>query len=272
MSKPAPPVAPPARSPMTIVPSHTVNALLSQRLFVASIICIVLAVVATVVDLPIAYAFLGKVGPIWLELREAIYKFVRPAETFANGLGVLFLMFLLFAADVAYRRGLLRMGCIIFGAGIWSNVLKGAVARTRPRAYFDVDANHFHGGVLESFQGWLPLNSLGYGGQSIPSGHTTTAVALAIVLSRRWPRAAWAFFTVAGLSVVQRISHGHHYLSDCLAGAALAFLMAAVIYHPRLLGRWFDWFESLPATRWATPLTPAREDSASPPPRKRRAA
>lgn len=255
-----------------IAPPRSANALLSQRLLIGAIVCVGLAFAALAIDLPIGYAFLGKVGPVWLELREAIYKFVRPAETFANGLGVLFLMFLLFAADVAHRRGLLRFGCVVFGAGLWSNVLKGAVARIRPRTFFDVDANHFRGGVLESFQGWLPLHSLGYGGQSIPSGHTATAVGLAIVLSRRWPHAAWAFFTLAGLSVVQRISHGHHYLSDCLFGASLACFVAAVIYHPRLLGRWFDWFESLPATRLAQPLTPARDDSASPPPRKRRAA
>src|SRR5690606_34043095 len=106
MSKSVPTVAPPARSPQPIAASHSANALLSRRLFTATWVCLLLAFGSLAIDLPLAYAFLGEVGPIWLEMREAIYTFVRPAETFANGLGVLFLMFMLLVAYVAQRRGL----------------------------------------------------------------------------------------------------------------------------------------------------------------------
>jgi membrane-associated phospholipid phosphatase len=272
MTKPHSVVTPPARNLLAPHKLDAEKAVLSQRLFWASMLCLVLAGAALLVDLPVAYAFLGDAGPIWSAMRDAIHKFVRPAETFANGLGVLFLIVLMFAADVANRRGLLRMAAIVYGAGLWSNILKGTIARTRPRVFFNDETGHFAGGVLDSFQGWLPLHWLGYDGQSVPSGHTATAVALAIVLSRRWPHATWAFATIAFMSIVQRICYGHHYVSDCFAGAALSCLMAALMYHPRWMGRWFDWFETRP-TAAAQTLQPATgRASTNPPPRNRRAA
>ena len=114
----------------------------------------------------------------------------------------------------------------------------------RPKAFFDSSIDNFSGGILESFHGWMPLASLGYMGQSLPSGHTATAIVLGIVLCRRWPHATWAFIALVTMSVAQRLMHAHHYPSDCLWGAALACLIAVVALHPRLAGGWFDDFES----------------------------
>jgi membrane-associated phospholipid phosphatase len=118
------------------------------------------------------------------------------------------------------------------------------IGRWRPKAFFDASTDAFSGGVLESFHGLLPLASLGYRGQSVPSGHTATAIALGIVLCRRWPHARWAFITLVSMSIVQRLAYGHHYPSDCLWGAALACTVTAVCYHPQWVGQYFDRFES----------------------------
>jgi len=206
----------------------------------------------------VAYIFVTKAaGPIWAECRGGLQKLVQPGETFANGWAIVMMIIGLYAVDVTRRRGLLRIGVLVFGTGILANVFKLLFARSRPRAFFHVDADMFTGSVLDSFTGWLPLASLGYQGQSVPSGHTATAVALGIALSQRWPHGRWAFLTFVGMAVMQRLSFGHHYISDCCWGAALACAFAALCYHPKLLGSRFDRFERrLPAAGHATSKPP----------------
>ena len=126
-----------------------------------------------------------------------------------------------------------------------ANLGKLVVARTRPN---DFD---FAGGVWSTFGGWAPIltsgdlgEALDHSVQSFPSGHTATAVGLAIGLSRLYPRGKWLFSFFAVLAGMQRIQVGVHYLSDTLAGAALGCLVGAICQDPRLLGRVFDRWES----------------------------
>lgn len=222
---------------------HNDDALLARRLVVLALTFAILGCLALSIDTLAGWVFLGEAGPIWHVLRKGLKRLVDPTETFANGLGIILILLALFAADVVHRRGLLRAVVVIFGAGILANVVKCSIGRTRPKIAFDVDTDQFTSGAIASFQGWLPLWKLGYAGQSFPSGHTTVAVALAIVLCRRWPGGSWAFIALAVMAGLQRIAFGHHYPSDCLCGAALACTIAAVCYHPRMLGRSFGRFE-----------------------------
>ena len=214
----------------------------AEKLFRLATILVSLGVCAFAVDLTVGWAFLGEAGPIWTEGRDIIRKLVKPAETFGNGLGALLILAVLFAADHAHRRGLWRMAIVIYGAGIAANVGKLLVARSRPKVFFDAESGVFLGSVTDSFHGWLPLAGLGYSGQSFPSGHTAVAAALAIALCHRWPRARWAFIGLALMTIMQRIAYGRHYPSDCFFGAALACLVAAICFHPRLLGTRFARF------------------------------
>jgi undecaprenyl-diphosphatase len=59
---------------------------------------------------------------------------------------------------------------------------------------------------------------------SFPSGHTTTAVALAVVTVKHWPAIAPALWVCAFCIAVSRILLGFHYLSDVVAGAGLGLL------------------------------------------------
>jgi membrane-associated phospholipid phosphatase len=128
-------------------------------------------------------------------------------------------------------------------AGLFANLGKMLVARVRPR--------FFEGGAItDSFVGWLPIlfsNSsgleFGFKIQSFPSGHTATAVGMAVGLSRIYPHGTWLFFTFAAFAASQRIDVHAHYLSDTTAAAAVAFLAAALIVDPRGLGHWFDKIE-----------------------------
>ena len=59
---------------------------------------------------------------------------------------------------------------------------------------------------------------------SFPSGHTTTAFALATVTVTHWPAIAPALFVCAGCIAMSRLLLGFHYLSDVVAGAGLGLL------------------------------------------------
>ncbi|MGE3277275.1 MAG: phosphatase PAP2 family protein [Vicinamibacterales bacterium] len=60
---------------------------------------------------------------------------------------------------------------------------------------------------------------------SFPSGHAASAVAGALAVSRIWPAAAPAWWTVAVLIAVSRVYVGVHYPSDVIAGALLGLLI-----------------------------------------------
>ena len=95
-------------------------------------------------------------------------------------------------------------------SGLITDVIKVVVGRARPK-------------VLEQagIYGFVPWSLRG-DHQSFPSGHATTAVAVAMSLGYFWPRCrvpALAFGAVIALS---RVVIGAHYLADVVGGAAVA--------------------------------------------------
>jgi membrane-associated phospholipid phosphatase len=67
---------------------------------------------------------------------------------------------------------------------------------------------------------------------SFPSGHTTTAFAIATVLAMGYPDKLWVgmtSYTLASLVAVSRIHDGKHWGSDVVAGAALGFFIGATL-------------------------------------------
>lgn len=92
-----------------------------------------------------------------------------------------------------------------FHANLLAGIVKGLAGRERP--YKTEGRSRFHGpkGHYDSF----------------PSGHTTTAFALATVLSHRQPDQEWLYDSLALLVGWSRIRKDCHFLSDVVAGAAL---------------------------------------------------
>jgi undecaprenyl-diphosphatase len=111
-------------------------------------------------------------------------------------------------------------GFFFAGVGLPSviaTLAKRAIGRGRP--------DHFDQfGLLSFHPNWLDWTF-----QSLPSGHATTAFALAAVIgfvSPRWFYPALVFAAVIGIS---RVSLGAHYTSDVVAGAILGVLGAYLV-------------------------------------------
>lgn len=64
---------------------------------------------------------------------------------------------------------------------------------------------------------------------SFPSGHTTSSVASAIVISGSCPKLSIAVFVLAFLVSFSRLYFRVHYLSDIIAGAVLGLIFAYIV-------------------------------------------
>jgi len=101
--------------------------------------------------------------------------------------------------------------------GLFTNLVKRLVGRGRPVHFTDTGLLGLHW----NFADWTY--------QSFPSGHATTAFALAAVIgfvSERW------FYPALGLAVVigiSRVSLGVHYPSDVIAGAIVGLIGAYAV-------------------------------------------
>lgn len=111
----------------------------------------------------------------------------------------------------AFFRAFLAFAC----AGIIAQVIKHLVGRPRPR--------------LEGIHHFGP--SLASGFDSFPSGHTSSAFAVAIVLSYYFPRATSLFMFYAVLVSVGRLFGGSHFPSDVLGGAIVGLLTGFFLIH-----------------------------------------
>lgn len=187
------------------------------------------------------------------DLPGDLTRLVRLSEAFAFGGTVAIILLVAATLDPRGWRVLPRLAASAFGAGLAADLVKLLVARMRP-----AEAN-LAGAVRETFLTWLPLwhgDSIermqleyGHGLQSFPSGHTATAVGLAVALATLYPRGGWLFALLATLAGFQRIQSQSHFTSDVLAGAAIGCLVGAVCHELRLAGGWFAKVESASASR-----------------------
>jgi len=204
----------------------------ATRLAVVALVLLALAAASLLVDVSVAqFVELGKVP-------GDLKSLVRLSEAFAYGGTVGLIILLAAVLDPRGWRVVPRLAITAFGAGLLADAGKLLVARERPSV---ADAS---GPILDTFVGWFPLFQGNHRLQSFPSGHTATAVGLAVALSTLYPRGWWLFAAIAALSGFQRIESESHFLSDVLVGAAIGCLVGAGCTASTLLGRWLTKIEA----------------------------
>ncbi len=182
---------------------------------------------------------------IWSSLPGDLEKSIQLSEFFAHGFGVLVIVVGLLILFPQIRRKLPRViGCIV-AAGLAANLLKLIAGRRRPISLNEETVEK----ISDSWAGWFVAfqGQFDYMYQAFPSGHTATAVGLAIGLSWLLPRGAYFFFSLAALAGLQRIVSQAHWPSDVAFGAAIGLLCAScLVCSQRLDGLFAKWETSEP--------------------------
>lgn len=111
-----------------------------------------------------------------------------------------------------------RFAACVGGAGGTVQIVKHLVGRARPD--WVQGATRFFGpfGIWNNGPS-MPIDSM-------PSGHTAAAFAMAVALSWRWPRATAIWFATAAGVGVSRVLLDRHFLSDVVLGALLGTAVA----------------------------------------------
>lgn len=136
-----------------------------------------------------------------------------------------------FAVLAFHRMGLTYANAAlltVLPAAFAANLAQDTLGRYRP------NQAESHLAFAPPFAGLQALASGGSEPVGFPSGEAATSLALALVLSRCFPRGRVVFYTVAGLVCLERCLHGKHYLSDVAVGAALGYYLAWLLW-PRML-------------------------------------
>jgi membrane-associated phospholipid phosphatase len=213
-------------------------------LWLAALVLALAAAAAPHADLQVARYVKDLDGP------GDLVRLVRLAEAFAYGGTVAIIVLAAALLDPRGWRVVPRLAICAFGAGLAADGAKLLVARSRPLA------TDLSGSANETVIAWLPMLAgerlaeldLAYGSrlQSFPSGHTATAVGLAIALAVVYPRGRWLFAALAVLAGLQRIQSQSHFTSDVLAGAAIGCVIGALCTGRSPIGRWLCAMERPP--------------------------
>ncbi len=142
-----------------------------------------------------------------------------------NGAGVIVVL----TAVVIFSRTKLSrvplLASIALGGGLLADIAKLCVARSRPHST-DLAVATF----TSTFHGLLPFFSVRSGEQSFPSGHSATAIGLAVALSLIYPRGRWFFGLLAATVASIRVILHAHFPTDVAAGLMLGGTSAFVCY------------------------------------------
>jgi undecaprenyl-diphosphatase len=150
---------------------------------------------------------------------SSLLKSVDPfIYVIAHGSTLIGTAFLLYVIGRQYNQRLYEIGRSLFiglvSAGIAVQVLKHLIGRARPRL---TDASLFIGPSLRG----------GY--DSFPSGHTTLAFCLAIILSYHLPRYRVLFYLFAIIVGLWRVEGLAHFPSDVLGGAMVGTIVGSIL-------------------------------------------
>ncbi|NTU52630.1 MAG: phosphatase PAP2 family protein [Chlorobiaceae bacterium] len=105
-------------------------------------------------------------------------------------------------------------------SGILADIFKFILGRARPKLFLQQGIFGF-----EPFQGHIE-----HAWTSFPSGHSATALSVALTLSLLFPRLRPVFIVTAMLVAASRVVLCQHYLSDVAAGSVLGVMTVTLLY------------------------------------------
>lgn len=205
---------PPLKTEQLFVSSFTKT----QKLLLYSIIWIVAVIILSYryVDLPIAnYCYQLKNSSV-----AHIFHYITMAGNslpyiLLSLIGYLVCRYLRY--DETKANGFMFIFLTVTLSGIVTDILKWIMGRYRPQQFFDGNLYGF-----DFFHIKAAYNSF-------PSGHTTTAFALAMALSFLFPRLQWLWWICAISIGLSRIVLNQHYVSDVFFGAYIGVLSVMFI-------------------------------------------
>lgn len=182
-------------------------------LFILIFIMLVFALFTFTMSKADSFLLLNRNHTFFTDVFFTFYTFI------GDGLFVLFIVTLLFAK----RRNLLALQLLLAYSisGLLAQLLKKITIMPRPKSFFVEGAyQHFINGVTHA--GW----------NSFPSGHTTSAFAMATLFSlyTKNPLLQVLYFLLACLVGFSRIYLGQHFLMDVFAGSVLGAFVAIAIF------------------------------------------
>jgi membrane-associated phospholipid phosphatase len=157
---------------------------------------------------------LGKTWPY--ELFKKITLFGDSLYYLLGGL-LLFVIFRNKKADTAYS-GLFLFSSVAI-SGLTVDLIKFIAGRARPKLYFSEQLFGFDGFHWE--HAWT----------SFPSGHSATALSVAMFLALLFPRWRFVALFAGTLVAFSRIYLSQHYISDVIAGSFLGIVSTVLLYN-----------------------------------------
>jgi membrane-associated phospholipid phosphatase len=189
---------------------------------------------ATVILLCIlSYIFVDIEAALWFHSFENtwLYKVFIKITLFGDSVGYLVAGLLLFVVFLKRKPYWSHWGLFLFSSvavsGLSADLLKYITGRARPKLYFH---EHLYGfNAFHWEHAWT----------SFPSGHSATALSVAMVLATLYPR--WRFAALIGgfLIAFSRIVLAQHYISDVIAGSFLG-IVATLLLHNLYFKSKFD--------------------------------
>ncbi|BCD67628.1 phosphatase PAP2 family protein [Nitratiruptor sp. YY09-18] len=183
-----------------------------------------LSLIALVVAILSIFFFDYTIADFFHTYHHKIFKAITAFGDSAPYLIISLLLFILYKkSKPLLAKGALFIFLSVAISGIITDIIKIIIGRPRPKLYL---AHNLTTPEFFKFKAsfW-----------SMPSGHTTTAFAVATAFALLFPKYRYFFFFMAFLVGLSRIALDKHYLSDVIVGAIIGVLSTIVLYR-RLYG------------------------------------
>lgn len=151
---------------------------------------------------------------------------LRPLAELWNQVGAtigitIFIVLGIVGSRHGFRQTFAMFTVCISTVGVVAQLLKHMIGRARPGSLSG--ATHFFGPFA-----WFNVDRA-VRVDSMPSGHTAAAFAMAVALSWRWPNLGYLWYTLAIGVGVSRVITTAHFPSDVIFGAVVGFATSTIV-------------------------------------------